>query len=80
MKTHTCPGGCDRRVPRHHFACPDCWGRLPADLQCAIAASYMRDPATHVEALLDACSWYGDHPLATPVPAAPAGTTAGGAA
>jgi|AntDryMetagUQ889_1029465.scaffolds.fasta_scaffold86158_2 hypothetical protein len=60
MKTHTCPGGCGHRVPRHHFACRNCWGRLPTDLRQPISVTYQRDPDAHMEAMADAMEWYAD--------------------
>lgn len=50
--THDCPGGCGRAVPRHWFACPDCWFRLPLSLRQPISDTYRQDFGTHdVEAI-----------------------------
>lgn len=56
--THDCPGGCGRRVPRHHFACRPCWYRLPVDLRRPIAATHGRDFGAHMAAMDDAIRWY----------------------
>ncbi len=37
--THSCPGGCGRIVPNRLFACRQCWGILPRDLQRPIVAT-----------------------------------------
>jgi len=63
--THGCPGGCGRRVPAAHFACRDCWWRLPPGLRDEIIATHGRDPDAHVEAMLDALGWYRGHDAAT---------------
>jgi len=60
MKTHACPGGCGHQVPRHHFACRNCWARLPADLRQPISTTYQRDPVAHMDAMADAMEWYAD--------------------
>lgn len=60
MSTHECPGvGCQRQVPRHLFACPGCWSRLPAVLQRRITSSYRRRAHDeHVRAMLLAVEFY----------------------
>jgi hypothetical protein len=60
--THTCPGGCQREVPRRHFACKPCWYRLPGDLQAPITNNYRRDPGAHLQAMADAVQWYAANP------------------
>ena len=58
MSTHSCPGGCGRQVPQHHFACRFDWYRLPADLRRPISATYRHDPDAHRQAMSDAIRWY----------------------
>ena len=61
MTTHGCPGGCGRQVPYHHFACRNCWYRLPPDLRRPISANYQRDDAAHALAMTDALQWYEEN-------------------
>lgn len=63
--THTCPGGCARRVARSRFACPPCWARLPLDLKRGITGNYGRDVDAHLAAMLDAQRWYRESLLAS---------------
>jgi len=59
--THSCPGGCGRQVAHQRYACPSCWGRLPADLRRPITATYRRDQAAHGQAMADARRWYREN-------------------
>jgi len=62
--THACPGRCQRRVPRHKFACPNCWARLPAEYRGAILLAYRAGaPAVmqHRQAMRAAALWYDDN-------------------
>jgi hypothetical protein len=54
----TCPGHCGRPVRPGHFACRDCWYRLPTDLRQTIVANYRRDPDAHMAACMEAITWY----------------------
>lgn len=60
---HLCPGGCPRHVPRHRFACPICWRRLPTDLRAQITATYRVAPSAHLAAMVDARRWYRENPV-----------------
>lgn len=61
--THRCPGGgCQSHVPRHRFACPACWRRLPKDLRDPITGTYLIDPGAHLAAMADARRWYRENP------------------
>jgi hypothetical protein len=56
---HNCPGGCEKRVSRRHFACSACWHRLPHDLREAISSSWWaRDHGAHSIAMTEAMLWY----------------------
>jgi hypothetical protein len=61
MASHDCPGSCGRQVPYHHFACRNCWYRLPMDLRRPISANWQRDAVAHAEAMADALQWYGQN-------------------
>jgi hypothetical protein len=64
--SHACPGpSCTRRVPRHQFACPHDWGRLPAELRREINATYRRDWPAWTAAATDAIAWYREHTAVT---------------
>lgn len=58
-RTHECPApGCVRRVPRHQFACPADWYRLPVEIRRAINDGFRRDWSMWAEAAEKATSWY----------------------
>lgn len=61
MATHACPGGCGRQVPYHHFACRNCWYRLPMDLRRPISGNWHLNPDAHAEAMVDAQQWYDEN-------------------
>ena len=65
--THACAGGCRRQVPSYHFACPDCWWRLPSEMRDQLTATHGRDPAAHVEAMLSAIAWYREELPTAPI-------------
>jgi hypothetical protein len=65
-RRHDCPGECGRTVGYRMFACPDCWRRLPGELQADVLRTFRRrstDPAAHRRAMLAANNWYRAHPL-----------------
>jgi hypothetical protein len=65
---HRCPDpSCDvTTVPKHHFACPADWGRLPAEYKEAILTGYRNrntdEGHAHQEAMVAALAWYHEHP------------------
>lgn len=61
--THECPGGCGSRVPRHRFACPPCWFRLPVPHRRAIERHHRRHTQSHSLAMHAAVNWFKEHPL-----------------
>lgn len=62
ITTHECPGLCGRHdVPRHHFACPACWARLPFKLQRPITQNYRRNAGAHLAAMIAADEWFQQH-------------------
>ena len=65
--THACAGGCRRQVPSYHFACPDCWCRLPSEMRYLITVTHGRDPDAHVEAMLSAIAWYREELPRAPI-------------
>lgn len=56
--THSCPGKCGRQVRRTLFACPACWGLLPAELQDPIVDNHLLNRVAHLAAMSAACDWY----------------------
>jgi hypothetical protein len=65
-RTHECPApGCVKRVPRHQFACPVDWVRLPPEMRREINSTYRRDWGAHIKAMHAAIDWYGQHAGAT---------------
>lgn len=61
-RTHQCPAPeCRRRVPRHQFACPADWGRLPAELKRGINEGYRRDWSLWTKTANAAIDWYREH-------------------
>ena len=65
--THACAGGCRRPVEPYHFACPDCWWRLPPGIRDTITATHGRDPDSQVEAMLSAIAWYREELPRVPI-------------
>ena len=65
--THACAGGCRRPVEPYHFACPDCWWRLPPGIRDTITATHGRDPDSQVEAMLSAIAWYREELPRAPI-------------
>jgi hypothetical protein len=61
--TRYCPGRCGAVVQRDHAACSQCWVRLPATLQVAIACNAGRNSTAHAAALQAAKQWFAKHPL-----------------
>lgn len=61
-RTHECPGGCGRAVPNRLFACGDCWGRLPRDLQRPIVATAGQNLLSQprMDAIGDAMQFYSE--------------------
>lgn len=64
-RTHECPGGCGRHVPRHHYACRACWYRLPDPHRRAIRQNHRYHSVGHAVAMHQAHAWFADHPLST---------------
>ena len=64
--THACAGGCRRQVAPYHFACLDCWWRLPSEMRDTITATG-GDPDAHVEAMLSAIAWYREELPRAPI-------------
>ncbi len=64
--THACASGCRRQVAAHHFACLDCWWRLPSEMRDTITATG-GDPDAHVEAMLSAIAWYREELPRAPI-------------
>lgn len=62
LPTHECPGGCGSRIPRHDFACLDCWHRLPVPHRRAIVRHFRRNTKNRSLALFAAESWFTEHP------------------
>lgn len=57
--SHECPApDCAMRVPRHQFACPRDWQRLPAELRRAINETYRVNWPAHIEAMNTAIAWF----------------------
>lgn len=59
--THDCPAGCGLQVPRSQFACRSDWYRLPAGMREAITTNYRVDFGAHMEAMIEAQTWYLDN-------------------
>lgn len=59
-RTHECPGGCGRAVTDRLFACGNCWGRLPRDLQRPIVATAKLNllATARIDAIGDAMQFY----------------------
>ena len=64
---HACACGCGAQVLACHFACPECWWRLPSALRDAMTATG-GDPDAHVEAMLAAITWYREELAVRPEP------------
>jgi hypothetical protein len=65
-RTHECPGGCGRRdVPRHRYACRECWYRLPDPHRRAIQQNHRHHSVGHAVAMHEAHTWFVEHPLNT---------------
>lgn len=72
---HGCPGDCGETVARHQLACRRCWFRLPKPLRDRIDGAYRArrsapfDAArirAHRQLLVEATTWYRDHPPGRP--------------
>jgi hypothetical protein len=61
MATHSCPGGCKRQVKYEHFACRNCWYRLPKPYRDEIWRWYQKDSSKHAAAMVAAKTWYDDN-------------------
>jgi hypothetical protein len=64
MKTHPCPGLCDRDVSNRMFSCSDCWHRLPEQVQRSMLNTLWFDPEAHATAIEAARLWYRENPWA----------------
>lgn len=62
VRTHPCPGGCERAVELHRYACLHCWMRLPAVLRQPIRENYRVDWDAHAAAVADGNEWFRTNP------------------
>lgn len=63
INEHTCPGGCGRTIHHDRYVaravCPQCWRRLPAELQTPILiAHWADDHAGYSRAVTAAMHWF----------------------
>jgi hypothetical protein len=71
--THTCPCGCDGRIPRTKLACKAGWAQLPQPLRTEITAAWRRlseaddvdeqraARAQHISMVRRSLAWFRDN-------------------
>lgn len=68
---HRCPGACARFVPNHHFACDECWQRLPRAIRRSMVRRTRREQTGRLREQVESAArqWFLDNPPPVPFPA-----------